>query len=187
MLRQRNGTSFLVGLCVWLAVVLLAFVAIFRFTAPASAQQGSTSSTLSTPTLSANATANGIELSWTAVTDAVRYELWTWTNADGWQQLGGDGLTGTSYSHTDAAAGTTYHYAVRAVDADGETSAWSEYASAAAASVAAPTLSASATANGTELNWTAVSGAVRYELWTWTGADGWHDLLLHRPFGACRR
>ena len=176
MLRQRNGTSFLVGLCVWLAVVLLAFVAIFRFTGQVSAQQGSTSSTLSTPTLGANATANGIELSWTAVTDAVRYELWTWTSADGWQQLGGDSLTGTSYSHTDAAEGTTYHYAVRAVDADGETSAWSEYASAATGSAAAPTLRASATANGIALSWTAVSGAVRYQLWTWTGADGWQQL-----------
>ena len=187
MLRQRNALTFVVGLSVWPAVVVLAAAAMLSFTDQVSAQQGSTSSTLSTPTLTANATANGIDLSWTAVTDAVRYELWTWTNTDGWQQLGGDNLTGTSYSHTDATDGTTYHYAVRAVDADGETSAWSEYASAAAASVAAPTLSASATANGTELNWTAVSGAVRYELWTWTGADGWHDLLLHRPFGACRR
>ncbi len=108
MLQQRNAFTFVVGLGLWLTVALAAAAAMLSFTDQVSAQDSSTSFTLSTPTLSANATANGIELSWTAVTDAVCYELWTWTSADGWQQLGGDSLTGTSYTHTDATSGITH-------------------------------------------------------------------------------
>ena len=94
----------------------------------ASAVAGSTPA----PTLTAQATANGIELSWTAVSDAVRFELWSWTSTDGWQQLGDDGLTGTTYVHGDAAAGTTYYYTVRSANAAGETSAWAQNVSATA-------------------------------------------------------
>ena len=87
MLRQRNALTFVVGLGVWLAVVLLAATAILSFTDQVSAQQSSTESMLSTPTLSAQAGENRVDLSWTAVTGAARYELWAWTSAGGWQRL----------------------------------------------------------------------------------------------------
>ena len=90
MPRRRNVAAFLVGLGVWLAVLLLAFAAILHFTDPISAQQTSTTAALPAPTLTAAPGENGVNLSRTAVTGAVRYELWTWTNTDGWQQLGGD-------------------------------------------------------------------------------------------------
>ncbi len=135
MLRQRNSMPFLAGLGVWLAIA-----ALFLYTNLASAQDDSTSAPLSTPTLSANAIANGIELSWTAVTGAVRYELWTWTSADGWQQIGGSNLSGTTFTHNGVVAGTTYNYAVRSVGATGVMSAWSSYARVAiAAHTATPT------------------------------------------------
>ncbi|MYC21146.1 MAG: fibronectin type III domain-containing protein, partial [Caldilineaceae bacterium SB0662_bin_25] len=60
-----------------------------------------------------------MELSWTAVTGAVRYVLWEWGSANEWRQIGGDSLTGTSYTHTDVVAGTTYWYALRALNAFG--------------------------------------------------------------------
>ena len=82
---------------------------------------------LTPPTLSGHATANGVELSWTAEEGAVRYELWVWDSASGWQQLGGNTLTGTSFTHTDVVDGIAYWYAVRAVNAAGQASAWSEY------------------------------------------------------------
>ena len=76
MLRQRNALTFVVGLGVWLAVFLSAATAILSFTDQVSAQQSSTESMLSTPTLSAQAGENRVDLSWTAVTGAARYELW---------------------------------------------------------------------------------------------------------------
>ena len=49
MPRKRNVAAFLVGLGVWLAVLLLAFAAIQRFTDPISAQQTSTTAALPAP------------------------------------------------------------------------------------------------------------------------------------------
>ncbi|MYC20918.1 MAG: hypothetical protein F4X62_05470 [Caldilineaceae bacterium SB0662_bin_25] len=73
------------------------------------------------PNLSAQATARGVELSWEALPNAVRYELLTWWDlSTGWRPIGGDSLTGTSYTHTSVVAGTLYHYSIRAIFADGE-------------------------------------------------------------------
>ena len=80
---------------------------------------------LTAPALTAQAAAGAVQLRWEAVAGAVRYELLVWWDglAD-WQPLGGDNLTGTSYTHTDLAAGTTYYYTIIAVNADGEASDW---------------------------------------------------------------
>lgn len=84
-----------------------------------------TAAAVSVPTLKAEATAQGVLLTWTAVSDAVRYELLAWwEEKTGWQPIGGDQLTGTSYRHADAAHGTTYYYSIRAVNAAGEAGGW---------------------------------------------------------------
>ena len=186
MLRRRNSLPFLAGLG-----VLLAIVAISSYTNLASAQQTSTGSTLSAPVLTAQAEEGKIELSWTVVTDAARYELWTWTSADLHQQLDDGSLTDTTYSHTDLTVGMTYHYWVRAVSASGEMSVWSERQAATVIApssnatpthtatlnsttsiLLAPVLTAQTGESGVELSWEAVAGAVRYVLWAWTSADG---------------
>lgn len=82
------------------------------------------------PVLTAAVQASAVELSWTAVQDATRYELWAWDSVNGWMQIGGSNLTGTNYSHADVTAGTTYCYTILAVDAAGEPSDWSPYVSA---------------------------------------------------------
>ena len=198
MPRQRNRMPFMVGLSVWSAVVMLAVAAILYFTDLVSAQQTSTS-TLSAPVLTAQAEEGMIELSWTAVTDAARYELWTWNSADGWQRLDDDSLTGTTYRHADLTLGTTYYYWVRAVSDSEETSEWSERQSATviapsstamttptatptstptltASTLSVPVLTAQAGVGGVDLSWEAVTGAVRYELWRWTSVDLWQQL-----------
>ena len=176
MLQQRKVSTSVVDLGAWLAVILLAVTAILSFTDLASAQQSSTTSTLSTPTLSAQAGENGVNLSWTSVQGATRYQLWAWNSVDDWQEIGGDSLTSTTFTHTDATADTTTHYTVRAVNAAGETSAWSDYASATVSAVSTPSLTAQATENGTELSWTAVTGATRYELWAWESVNSWQQI-----------
>ncbi len=84
-----------------------------------------TASAPSTPTLTAKASAHGIILIWQAVPNAVRYELLTWWAKDpGWQPIGGDSLTSTSYTHTAVTGGTNYFFTFRAVYASGEASGW---------------------------------------------------------------
>ena len=79
--------------------------------------------------MTAQAAEDGVELSWTTVHGATRYELWVWDSVNEWRQIGGDSLTGTTYTYTDLVAGTTYFYTIRAANADGETSAWSDQVS----------------------------------------------------------
>ena len=62
----------------------------------ASAQQDSTASSLT-----AQVGEGSIELSWTTVQGAARYEMWVWDSVNNWRQLGGNTLTGTSCSHTE--------------------------------------------------------------------------------------
>ena len=135
-------------------------------------------SALSVPTLTAQAGADAVELSWAAVAGAARYELWTWWNGGaGWQRLDVGSLTGTSYTHSGLSAGTTYYYAIRAVDASDLTSAWSEYASAIVSAPTAPALKAEAGPGQVTLTWNAVAGAVRYELWGWWDEEtGWQRI-----------
>ena len=151
MLRQRKAGTVLTGRGVWLAVALLAVAASLLYAKLVSAQESSTEATLSAPVLAAESGEGEgtVELRWEAVTGAVRYELLAWTSgADDWQDIGGDNLTGTTFSHTGLAAGTTYYYTVRALNGSGETSEWSEPKSATDAAtksaIATPTPTATA-------------------------------------------
>ena len=158
-----------------LMVSLLAIAAFLTGSNSALAQQ---TSTLPAPELTPQAAERAVELSWTAVSGAVRYELFAWTRADGWEQIGGDNLTGTSYTHSQLVAGITYHYQIRAIDADDENGEWSELVSATTPhALDAPALTAQAGAGAVELSWNAVDGAVRYELWSWRDeATGWQQI-----------
>ncbi len=108
--------------------------------APGTSTPTPTASALAIPALSAQATSGGVVLTWQAVPHAVRYELLTWGDkGTGWQGIGGNNLTDTTYTHTDVTAGTTYFYSIRAVNAAGEMSAWLlDYASATALAATGP-------------------------------------------------
>ena len=58
-------------------------------------------------------------------TGAKYYDLRSYTVAGGWQRLGGENLTGTTFSHTGLTAGTTYYYWVRGIRGPGNVSPWS--------------------------------------------------------------
>ena len=122
-----------------------------------------------------------IELSWTSVDGAARYELLRWEEgADAWIQLS-DALTGTTYTDSDVEIGKTYYYTVSALTAEGAGGAWSDYSgenaratvkARSASTLSAPALTASAApANAVTLSWKAVDGAVSYRLLAW-----WDDL-----------
>ena len=151
---------------------------------PTPTATASTSAELAIPQLTAQATANGILLTWETVPGAVRYELLAYRDAAaGWQPIGGDDLTGTSYTHSGATAGTTYFYSIRAVNAAGATSAWlTDYPTATAPSVtdsgtATPTSTATATAAGTPTPTPTVATTERgalIALYHATGGANWY-------------
>ena len=99
------------------------------------------------PVLVARGIESVVELSWTELSAAVRYELIFWLQgATGWQPLGGDNLTATTYRHADLVAGVTYHYHVRIIDAAGEKGPWSKIVSATVLAPQSPTVTATPTA-----------------------------------------
>ena len=133
------------------------------------------------PVLTAEPGENAVELRWTAVAGAHRYEVWVWWDRDeDWLQLDDGDLSGTTFRHADLIEGTTYYYLVRGVSEAGEAGAWSEQVEATfdgrQSTLAPPILSAVATEGAVSLRWTTVSGAATFELWTWTSWDGWQRL-----------
>ena len=110
--------------------------------------QSPSSDPLPAPELTATAIGgNAVDLSWTAVSGAGRYELWTWSGA--WTRLDDGALTDTTYRHNGITAGVTYYYAVRAVATDGTVGVWSEYIGAAEDPTWTPTPTPTATATPT--------------------------------------
>ena len=163
------------------AATLMALVLLWQHSDRASYAQTASPAVLKAPELTAEGRDDAIELTWSAVPGAARYELWAWWDSDiDWFQLDDGELTDTTYVHSDLLAGTTYYYLVRAVSESGETGAWSERVSATylapPSKLAPPILSAVAAEGVVELSWTPVSGAASYELWTWTSWEGWQRL-----------
>ena len=94
---------------------------------PSPTSTSTASTPLSAPVLTAQAIEGEVKLSWEAVGGAVRYVLWAWTSSGGRQRLDDGTLTDTTYTHTELAAGTTYHYTVLAVNAANEQGTWSPW------------------------------------------------------------
>ena len=116
------------------ALGILLLVALFAALAPLSLRtdsatyaQTETTAPLPAPTLTAEAKgANAVELNWTAVAGAARYQLWVWTATASHQQLDDVFAPATTFTHSELSAGTTYYYWVRAVSAAGEEGALSD-------------------------------------------------------------
>ena len=129
------------------------------------------------PTLTATAGGGQIMLTWQTVANAVSYELASKDGDADWQSVGGV-LTGTSYTHENLTAGTTYHYRIRGLNANGVQGAWSAQVQEipAAPPPAAPTLTATAGASQITLTWQTVANAVSYELEWKDGNTGWQSV-----------
>ena len=110
-----------------LVVILAALAPISLRTDNATYAQTESAAALPAPILTAEARGpNAVELNWTAVAGAERYDLALYTVADGHQRLDDVVAPATTFTHTDRTAGTTYYYWVRGVSAAGEKGEWSE-------------------------------------------------------------
>ena len=163
-------------------IAVLAALAVVSFsTYIVSYAQTAPQAVLDAPVLAAEASEGGVELTWTAVQGAARYELLVWWDSEtGWVPLDEGDLTGTTFLHSDLDTGITYFYLVRGVSSSGESGEWSEQVYATLAdlqpTLAPPILTAVATEGLVELSWTLVDSAVGYELYAWTSWEGWQRL-----------
>ena len=106
------------------------------------------------------------QLTWKAVSGAVKYEVYRSTRQNSGYSLLGT-TTSTSYVNTGASTGTTYYYRVKAVNRNGMASGYSNIVSgkAKAAAPAAPSVTAGNSSTGKpRLTWKAVSGATSYRV-----------------------
>ena len=70
-----------------------------------------------------------INVYWEPVAGAVEYDVWWRIGADGaWQRTYQSPITQTAYGFLGYSAGTTLFFTVRAIDADGRVSPWSQQA-----------------------------------------------------------
>ena len=176
MLTARSSRILLlVAVLAALTPLSLHFVSVTR------AQTGN-SAGLDAPALTATPTgATSIDLNWTPVSVAVRYELrvW-WPGAPGWQPLELGSPTDTSFAHSGLTPGRQYFYQVASVDNNGQW-AWSQWQEVTLPDSGEPLSPPALTATGgpgqITLTWGRVANAVSYHLIVFDGAlNQWRDI-----------
>ena len=121
--------------------------------------------------ISNNAATGDIQLTWTAVEGAAKYQVYSATSEEGPYSLLYTAKS-TKLNHGSAEVGVTYYYKVRALNADGEVlSAFSGWKYR-CCDCAQPEVSVSLNKNGKPaLTWDAVEGAQKYRVYVY-GEDG---------------
>ena len=119
------------------------------------------------PVIKITTSAGKPKISWSKVDGAVKYMVYRSTDGKKYGLLAT--TTGTSITNTKAKIGTTYYYVVKAVNANGDESEFSNVESI-KCRPAAPTVTISRSGGKAKLSWKAVSGATKY--WVYRSTDG---------------
>ena len=125
-----------------------------------------------------NIAASGkVKLSWPAVSGATKYQVYRSTSKNGTYKLLNT-VTTTTYQNLSVSAGSKYYYKVKAVDAAGNSSEFSNIVSI-VVDLARPSVTASNIADSgkVQLKWGAVDGATGYEIWRSTSKNGSYTKL----------
>ena len=134
--------------------------------------------TLAAPTLKASnvASTGKIKLTWNKVDGAVKYQIVRSLDNKNWEHL--TYSTGTSATNSKTDAGKTYYYKIRAIDADGNKSAYSNVVSR-MCDLPQPVVTVSnvASTGKIKLTWEKVEGATKYEIYRATSKDGTYTKL----------
>ena len=137
---------------------------------------------LATPALdSAKPIANGIRVTWSAVSKADSYQVYRKTGSGSWGRLGTTSSTG--YTDKTAKDGVTYYYTVRCLDSSGKLVSGHESPGVSATwtstVLAAPEMqSATSVGNGIKVKWVAVEGISKYQVYRKSGSGSWGRLAV---------
>ena len=104
----------------------------------------------------------GVGLRWTAVDGAARYRIYYRVAGSTGQWTVPGATSATSYTVRGLTAGTTYEFAVRAIAPDGTTG---PYAAKTIHYIGSPSVTASQSARGIMLRWSAMGGAAKYRIY----------------------
>ena len=128
---------------------------------------------IAAPVLKITTSAGKPKVSWSKVDGAAKYKVFYSTDGKKYYQL--IETTKTSVTHTKAKIGTTYYYVVKAVNANGDESEFSNDVSIKCVP-AAPTVTISRSGGKAKLSWKAVSDATKY--YVYRSTDG----VKYKPY-----
>ena len=135
------------------------------------------------PALSVAKVSGGVKLSWNSIPNAPRYNLYRKVGNGNWAWLAAS--TGTSYTDTKVASGTSYTYRMAVVSADGKSllSPMSAEKSITYSVFAAPVITLTNVSGGVQVTWNSVPGAPRYNIYRKVGSGGWSWLAASTGTG----
>ena len=125
------------------------------------------------PVIKITTSAGKPKISWSKVDGAAKYKVFYSTDGKMYDLLAT--TTGTSITNTKAKIGTTYYYVVKAVNANGDESEFSNVESIKCIP-ATPTVTISRSGGKAKLSWKAVSGATKY--YVYRSTDG----VKYKPY-----
>jgi fibronectin type 3 domain-containing protein/dihydrofolate reductase len=116
--------------------------------------------------------ASQITVSWSAVTDATKYEIYRGKNSDASDRSKISSLTPTSYADTGLNSNTPYYYWIKACNSQGTCSDFSQVSSAITLLNAPQNISLSVeSASQITVSWSAVTDATKYEIYRGKNSD----------------
>ncbi|WP_316636513.1 hypothetical protein [uncultured Ruminococcus sp.] len=124
------------------------------------------------PILRLSSVEDGVKIDWDAVPQASSYRVY-YRGTNGWTKL--VDTKGTSVIDEDVVSGTRYTYTIRAMDQNGNHLSWFYQDGFSITYLSAPDFSLSNVANGVQIKWDPVEGAVKYRVYYY-GSRGWTKL-----------
>ena len=115
---------------------------------------------------------DAVKLEWNAVAGASKYRVY-YRGSNGWTRL--TDTAGTSAIDEDVTSGIRYTYTIRAMDNNGNHLSWYYPDGFSITYLSAPEFSLSNAADGVQISWNKVEGAVKYRLY-YKGSRGWTKL-----------
>ena len=131
---------------------------------------------VSAPKLTLTNVEEGIEISWSAMTDAAKYKVYVKNDSGKWTRL--NTVSSTSYTDTTAVNGKTYTYSVIGCDASGNAMNENGDGYEIIRNDAFVKPKAESTTDGVLLSWDAFAGATKYRVYRKDASGKWVKLKM---------
>ena len=124
------------------------------------------------PVLRLSHAADAVKIAWDAVAGVSKYRVY-YKSDNGWTRL--TDTSGTSATDDNVISGKSYTYTIRTMDANGKHLSWYYPDGFSITYLSAPTFTLSNAADGVNISWNKVNGAVNYRVYYY-GSRGWTKL-----------